>query len=333
MGRKQRLCVFYCALALFAALPNLAFGQSTGKIPRIGLLMWPSCEGSAWTWKAEFDPFIRGLRELGYEPVKTVTFECRSAGGHDSGLATAAAELVHLPVDIIVTTSQPAGRAAHDATDTIPIVTIVSGDPVAGGLAQSLAKPGGNLTGVSYYATELTAKRLELLKELIPGIATVGVLANPSVSYLPFEQDTKQAAGQLGIALRIHQVSAAADLKVALSQMEAEQVQAVFVLPDLMLAEESSRIADLALEHRLPTMAWGGWFTESGCLMAYSSDYVEMNHRLAYYVDRILKGAKPGDLPIEQPTTFKLSINLKTAKVLGLEVPSTLLLQADEVIE
>jgi len=140
----------YFALLLIALLPDLAFSQAAAKIPRIGLLMWSPCEGSTWTWQAEYDPFIRGLRELGYEPGKTVTFECRSAGGHDSGLATAAAELVQLPVDIIVSTSQPAGRAAHNASDTIPVVTIVSGDPVAGGLAQSLAKPGGNVTGVSY---------------------------------------------------------------------------------------------------------------------------------------------------------------------------------------
>jgi putative ABC transport system substrate-binding protein len=331
--RRRFTYSFSFAFALIALLPDLALGQAAEKNPRVGLLMWSPCDEPAWTWEAAFDPFIRGLRELGYRPGETILFECRSAGRRDSGFATAAAELVQLPVDIIVTTSQPAGRAAHRVSETIPIVTIVSGDPVAGGLAQTLAKPGGNVTGVSYYATELTAKRLELLKEMNPGISTVGVLANPNVAYLPFEQDTKQAAGQLGLALRIHQVSEAADLKIAFSQMRDEQVEAVFVLPDVMFADESSRIADLALEHRLPTMAWGGWFTESGCLMAYSSDYVEMIHRLAYYVDRILKGAKPGDLPIEQPTTFKLSINMKTAKVLGIEVPSVLLLQADQVIE
>ena len=331
MGRKQQLCILYLALALVTTLADRAAGQSVGKIPLIGLLTWSSCDESSL--KFEFGPFMRGLGEFGYKLGETVTFECQSAGGHYDGLATAAAALVHLPVDVIVTTSQPAGTAAHTATDTIPIVTVVSGDPIAAGLARSLAKPAGNLTGVSYYATELTAKRLELLKEMIPAVATVGVLANPNVSYLPFEEDTNRAAGRLDIALRVHQVSEPTDLKAAFSQMEAERVQAIFVLPDLMFASEARRIADLALDHHLPTMAWGGWFTEVGCLMAYSSDYAEMIHRLAYYVDRILKGAKPGDLPIEQPTTFKLSINLKTAQVLDVEVPETLLQRADKVIE
>jgi putative ABC transport system substrate-binding protein len=331
-GRTGGL-ICYAASALIALMPNFAVCQEAQKIPRIGLLMWSACAESGWTWETEFEPLIRGLRELGYEPGKTIAYECRGAGQRDSGLAEAVAELVQLPVDMIVSNSQPAGRAARLVTETVPIVTIISGDPVAGGLAQSLAKPGGNLTGVSYYATELTAKRLEIMKEALPGIGIVGVLANPVVSYLPFEADTKRAAAELGIALRIHQVTEPADLKTAFSQMAAEHVEAVFVLPDMMLSWESPRIADLALEHHLPTMAWGDWYTKAGCLMAYSTDYVALNHRLAYYVDRILKGAKPGDLPIEQPTTFKLSINLKTAKALGIEVPSTLLLQADQIIE
>jgi putative ABC transport system substrate-binding protein len=311
-------------------VPVLVLAQTPGKVPRIGMLTWADCDSAL---KYELAPFVRGLGELGYKPGETVALECRAAGEHDSGFAAAVAELVRLPVDIIVSGSQPAGRAAHNATHTIPIVTIVSGDPVAGGLADSLAKPGGNVTGVSYYATELTAKRLELLKEMIPEVGTIGVLANPNVSYLPFEEDAKRVASDLGIPLKIHQVNEADDLEVAFSQMKAEQVQAVFVLPDLMLGWETDLIARLAIEHRLPTMAWGNWFTESGCLMAYSADYEDLSHRLAYYVDRILKGAKPGDLPIEQPTTFNLSVNLKTAKALGIEVPATLLLQADEVIE
>jgi len=248
-------------------------------------------------------------------------------------MANAASRLVQRGVDVIVTSSQPAGRAARAATSNIPIVSVVSGDPVAAGLAKSLAHPGGNFTGVSYYATELTAKRLELLKEAIPGIVKIGVLANPEVSYLPFEADTHSAAAKLGIELSVHQVKQPADLEGAFSAMRQEMVQAVFVLPDLMIAGEAAHIAELAIENHMPSMAWGGWFTESGCLMAYSADYAEMNHRLAFYVDRILKGANPGDLPIEQPTTFKLSINLKTAAKLGLELPQAMLILADEVIE
>jgi putative ABC transport system substrate-binding protein len=209
----------------------------------------------------------------------------------------------------------------------------VSGDPVASGLARSIAKPGGNFTGVSYYATELTAKRLELLKELIPDIAKIGVLANPDLSYLPFEDDTKRAAEQLGIVQSVYYVSDPTGFKSAFAEMEAEKVQAVFVLPDVMFANNAAQIATLALEHHLPMMAWGTWFTEVGGLMAYSADYDQMNYRLASYVDRILRGAKPGDLPIEQPTTFHLSINLKTARALKLEVPESLLLLAEKVFE
>jgi putative ABC transport system substrate-binding protein len=320
------LAVVFSGIIMMLILPVFAAGQSSAtQMPRIGLLRWSSCNT---------DPsFLRGLVELGYKPGETVTIECRSAGGHDNGFATAAAELVQLGVDVIVTMSQPAGHAARNATNTIPIVTIVSGDPVAAGLARSLAKPGGNLTGVSYYATELTAKRLELLKEMIPEISKIDVLANPIVSYLPFEEDTKRAGGRLGVALRIHQVSQISDLASTFAAMKAENAQAVFVLPDVMFAYSAQRIAALALEHRLPTMAWGTWFTSAGCLMAYSARYDLIAHRLAYYVDRILKGAKPGDLPIEQPMKFNFSINLKTAKALGLEVPQTLLLRADEIFE
>jgi putative ABC transport system substrate-binding protein len=330
--RSIRQRCLYLACTLVVTLPGVAAGQSTStSMPRIGVLAWAPCDEAGL---ADISgPFMRGLGELGYKPGETVMIECRSADRRYDGFATAAADLVRLPLDVVVGDSEPVAHAAREATATIPIVTIISGDPVGGGLAHSLAKPGGNVTGVTYYATELTAKRLELLKELLPEVTTVGVLANPNVYYMPFEEDTKRAAGRLGITARVHQVSEPTDLKSAFSQMKAEGAQAVFVLPDLMLASEASRIAALALEHRLPTMAWGGWFTQLGCLMAYSSDYRAMSHRLAFYVDRILKGAKPGDLPIEQPTTFKLSINLKTAEALGIEVPQSILLLADEVIE
>ncbi len=320
----------YLACALVMTLPALAAAQSPPThTPRIGFLAWSACE----TPSSASPHFLRGLGDLGYKPGETVTIECRSAGRHDDGLVAAAVELVELGVEVIVSLSQPAARAAHKVTNTIPIVSIISGDPVAGGLARSLAEPGGNVTGVSYYATELTGKRLDLLKEALPELTTVHVLSNPVVSYLPFEEDTKRSAGRLGIKVRIHHVSEPTDLAIAFAAMKAESAQAVFVLPDLMLAHESSRIAALALEHRLPTMTWAFWYANAGCLMAYSAPYDDLSYRLAFYVDRILKGTKPGDLPIEQPTTFNLSINLKTAKALGLELPRTLLLRADEIIE
>jgi putative ABC transport system substrate-binding protein len=306
-------------------LPTFAAAQT----PLIGWLSWSHCE----TPSSASPHFLRGLGDLGYKPGETVTVECRSAGRHDDGLVAAATELVELGVDVIVSESEPAARAAHEVTDTIPIVSNFSGDPVAAGLARSLAQPGGNVTGLSYYATELTGKRLDLLKKAVPELTTVDVLSNPVVSYLPFEEDTKRAASRLGIAVRIHHVSEPTDLVNAFAAMKADSAQAAFVLPDLMLAHEASRIADLALEHRLPTMAWAYWYANVGCLMAYSAWYPDLTYRLAFYVDRILKGAKPGDLPIEQPTKYVLSINLKTAETLGLELPDTLLLQADNFIE
>jgi putative tryptophan/tyrosine transport system substrate-binding protein len=308
-----------CALlAVTLAVPLSA------QTPQIGLLAWSDCDQPL---------LLRGLEELGYRPGDTITIECRSADRNYDGLTKAASDLVGLDVDVIVGLSQPAGKAAHDATTSIPIVSIISGDPVAAGLVESLAEPGGNLTGLSYYATELTEKRLELLKEAVPDLTTVDVLANPALSYLPFEDDAKRAGARLGIETRIHHVSEPADLEGAFSTMKAENAQAVFVLPDMMLADESPHIASLALAHGLPTMAWGSWYTEEGCLMAYSAQYGDLIQRLAYYVDRILKGAKPADLPIEQPTEFELSINRKTAAALGIELPPALLLRADEVIE
>ncbi|RUU97717.1 ABC transporter substrate-binding protein [Mesorhizobium sp. M6A.T.Cr.TU.017.01.1.1] len=331
---KSKWRYHVCLASAFAmTLPSIATAQEPStQTPRIGLIAWWPCDMPYASDSSELGTFMRGLDELGHT-LTELSFECRSAGKHDGGLAAAAAELVQQPVDLIVTTSQPAAHAAHGATEAIPIVTIISGDPVAGGLAQNIAKPGGNVTGVSYYATELAAKPLELLMEVIPKLATVGVLANPEVAYLPFEEDAKRAARQLGVALNIHQVSAPDELDSAFSDMKAEGAQAVFILPDLMFSDQSTRIAALAIERRLPTMAWGPWFTEAGCLMAYSADYSGMGHRLAFYVDRILKGTKAGDLPIEHPTTFEMSINLKTANALGIDLPETVLLLADKVIE
>jgi putative ABC transport system substrate-binding protein len=259
--------------------------------------------------------------------------ECRSANNSLEGLATASAELVELRVDVIVSTSEPAARAIYGATKTIPIVSVFSGDPISAGMARSLAQPGGNATGVSYYATELTGKRLDLLKKAVPKLTTVDVLSNPDVSYFPFEEDTKRAAGLLGIAVRVHHVREPTDIDNAFATMKAETAQAVFVLPDLMLAGEGVRIAALALEGRLPTMTWGYWYAKQGCLLAYSARYNDLQYRLGYYIDRILKGANPGDIPIEQPTQYSLSVNLKTANTLGLKLPQTLLLQADNFIE
>jgi putative tryptophan/tyrosine transport system substrate-binding protein len=320
--RTLSLKVFACLIALGS--PALAVAQSAANLPRIGLLTWDACE---------MPDLIASLRDLGRIPGENIVIECRSAGKRYEGFATATAELVRLPVDVIVSESQPAGHMARSVTKTVPIVTILSGDPVGSGLVQGLSKPGGNLTGLTYYATELTGKRLELLQEMVPGISSVGVLANPDVSYLPFEEDTKQAAKLLGLALVVRQVREPSGLDDAIHQMKTEGAQAVFVLPDVMFASEAKRIADLALNERLPMMAWGGQFPGAGGLMAYSADYASLVRRLAVYVDKILKGAQPSNLPIEQAARFELSVNLRTARTLGLTIPPELLARADKVIE
>ncbi len=327
---KRGYHCFALVLVLILFFPLVAVAQSsTIETPRIGYLAFWPCE----TPSSAGSDFLRGLADLGYKLGETVMIECRSAELLLSGLDTAAAALVELQVDVIVSGSEPAARAAYGATKTIPIVSIYSGNPIAAGMARSLAEPGGNATGVSYYATELTGKRLDLLKQAVPELTRVDVLSNPAVSYFPFEEDTKRAAERLGIAVRVHHVLEPTDIDKAFTVMKAEHAQAVFVLPDLMLSGEGSRIAALALEQRLPTMTWGYWYANQGCLLAYSAWYPDLDYRLAFYVDRILKGAKPGDLPIEQPTKYVLSINLKTAETLGLKLPQTLLLQADNFIE
>jgi len=311
---------------LLAVLPAASvFAQPASKVPRIGWLsFWKTCETSS---------FESGLRDFGYVPGTSVVIECRTAARRYDRLPIAAEELVQLGVDVIVATSQPEARAAIEATKTIPIVMIASGDPVGSGLVKSLSHPGGNVTGLTYYATELTAKRLELLREAVPGITRIGVLANPAVAYLPFETDTLRAAASLRLSVAVHQVSEPPDIDIAVAEMANEGVAAVFVLPDMMLAGEAERIAAVALRHRLPTMAWGFWFTEAGGLLSYSAEYPNMIQSLAGIVDKIIKGAKPGDIPIDQPTLFRLSINQRTARALGIALPPSLLALANEVIE
>jgi putative tryptophan/tyrosine transport system substrate-binding protein len=321
---KPTLRMSAMALGLAVGLPSLVYAQPVTTLPKIGLLAWDSCNEPE---------LIAGLKELGRIPGENLLIECRSAGARYEGFPKAAAELARLPVDVIVAASQPAGRAAREATATIPIVMIASGDPVSSGLAQSLSAPGGNVTGVTYYATELTGKRLALLKEMVPTASTIGVLANPATADLPFEKDARQAAKALGLTLITRQVSEPGDLDEAFRQMKAQGAQAVFVLPSMTFSDRAKQIADLALAQRVPLMASGSWFTGAGGVMAYSADYANLIRRLALYVDKILKGAQPSTLPIEQPARFELSINVRAAHALGLEIPPSLLAQADRVVE
>ena len=313
------------ALLLTFSLGGSAPAQPSSKVPHVGWLdFWPYCDASS---------LESGLRDLGYVPGTSVIIDCRSADRRYERLPTAAAELVKGNVDVIVAPNHPTAQAAHDATQTIPIIMIASGDPVASGLVKSLGHPGGNVTGLTYYATELTAKRLELLREAVPNLTRIGVLANPVVAYLPFENDTLRAAAALGLGVVIHHVSEPADIDSAIEKMIGEGVGAVFVLPDLMLADQAERIGRVALLHRLPSMAWGSWFTKAGCLMAYSAEYPNMTRSLADFVDKILKGAKPGDLPIDQPYLFRLSINPNTSRALGITLSPSFVDRVDDEIE
>jgi putative ABC transport system substrate-binding protein len=319
----MRRCSTALLLTFFLSGPVL--GQPESKVPHIGWLdFWPNCDASS---------LESGLRDLGYVPGTSVIIDCRSADRRYERLPAAAAELVKLNVDVIVAPSHPTAQAAHDATQTIPIVMIASGDPVASGLVKSLGHPGGNVTGLTYYATELTAKRLQLLRDAVPNLTKIGVLANPAVAYLPFEKDTLRAGTALGLDVVIHHVSEPSDIDNAIEEMAKEGAGAVFILPDLMLAGQAERIGRVALSHRLPTMAWGQWFSKAGCLMAYSAEYPNMTRSLAGFVDKILKGAKPGDLPIDQPYLFRLSINPHTARALGITLSPSFVARVDDEIE
>jgi putative ABC transport system substrate-binding protein len=326
----QRLAVallISLVLALLTA-PLAAEAQTAGRVYRVGYLGWRA------SWCAD-QALKDGLRELGYVEGRNLAIECRDAGGRYDRLPAAAAELVGLKVDVIVALSHANAFAAKAATATIPIVMLASGEPVAAGLVASLARPGGNMTGLTYYATELSAKRLELLKEVAPRVARVAVMDNPTAAYLnfPFLRDTERAAQVLGLQLHVMRVGEPNEVERVFTLAAKEGVDALFVLPDLMFSTQAKQIAELAMKHRWPTMAWGKWFAHEGALMAYAADYADLGRRAAVYVDKILKGRKPADLPVEQPTKFQLIINLKTAKALGLTIPQSVLARADEVIQ
>jgi putative ABC transport system substrate-binding protein len=313
-------------LSVFAAaLP--ANGQQPVKVPRIGYLSprpGPSPLDEA---------FRQGLRELGYAESQNIAIEYRWANWGSDRLAAFAAELVRLKVEVIVSTGgNPAALAAKDATRMIPIAFITA-DPVGLGLVPSLSRPGGNLTGINIMTAELNPKRLDLLKEAVPGVSRVGVLANPgSHAYRTARRDLEEAARSLSVGLHFREVRGPNELDNAFSAMARERVGALLVVNDAMLFSQRGRIVDLAAKARLPGIYEWREFAEAGGLMSYGANISDMYRRLAAYVDKILKGAKPGDLPIEQPTKFELVINLKTAKALALTIPQSVLIRADEVI-
>jgi putative tryptophan/tyrosine transport system substrate-binding protein len=324
------------ALGLLAA-PLAAGAQPAGKVPRIGILSpaSPSDTGRNPSDLAVlFAAFREGLRELGYVEGRNIQIESRWAEGNYDRLPGLAADLVRLKVDVIVTYGTPAAQAAKGATGTIPIVMAAIIDPVASGLVTSLARPGGNITGQSMMSPDLAEKQLQILKELVPKTSRVAVLHNPAnPGNAPQVRHAQDAARALGVRLQILGARGPSEIDSAFSAMAAEQAGAVIVLVDAVLQSNRARIADLAARHRLPAVYGLHEYAEAGGLLAYGPNRLDMFRRAATYVDRILKGAKPGDLPVEQPSTFTLVINLKTAKALGLTIPPSLLLRADQVIE
>jgi putative ABC transport system substrate-binding protein len=308
--------------------PLAAAGQQAAKVARIGLLRTGSPPDPA------LDAFKEGLRELGYVEGQNVVLHVRFAGGRLDRLPALAAELVLRDVDVVVTGGEAAIQAARVATRTIPIVMGASNDPVGAGLVESLARPGGNITGSTILAPELSRKRLGLLKEIGPGIVRVAVLSDPTSPGIGRDlEETQSAARALGFRLHVWTVRAPKDLDEAFAGMRRERAEAVMVLADPVFTASRVRIVKLVAAARLPSIYYWKDFVDAGGLMSYGPSLQGLYRRAATYVDKILKGAKPGDLPVEQPTKFELVINLKTAKAVGLTLPQSLLLRADQVIE
>ena len=313
------------------AAPLAAEAQQAGKVWRIGLLSYAASDsGGAARWKA----FRERLRELGYVEGQNVFFESRWGDAQVGRLRGLAAELTDAKVDILVTASSEAALAAKQATRSIPIVTATGGDPVRLGIVAGLARPGGNVTGVFSLSNDLAGKRLEFLKQLIPRVARVAFLreSDNRASALNL-RDAESAARPLGLVVQSVGVRGPKELAVAFVAMKRARADAVIVLESTAFFPDRQRIADLALRRRLPMAAQVREYAEAGALISYGTDYFDLFRRAAMYVDKILKGAKPADLPIEQPTKFELIINLKNAKALGLTIPQSLLQRADQVIE
>jgi ABC-type uncharacterized transport system substrate-binding protein len=314
----------------FLTAPFAAEAQQTRKIPRVGVL------GGQSPTDSPAPPILalrQGLRELGYVEGQNIAIEWRWAHGKLERFPDLAAELVKLEVDIIVAATVPGVQAAQKATRTIPIVMGFVSDPVAFGLVASLARPGGNTTGLGVPTPEISGKRLQLLREVAPTVGRVAVLSDPSQPGILVDlKGTEVAARALSVQLQVAEARSTGELDRAFAAIARERVAGIVVLPSTVLYASRVRIAQLAAKHRLPTSGWAREFPEAGCLMSYGANQPDVARRAAYFVDKILEGAKPGDLPVEQPTKFELVINLKTAKALGLTIPPSLLARADEVI-
>jgi putative ABC transport system substrate-binding protein len=312
----------------FLIIFRLAQAQQPTKIVRIGYLN----PGDPVSRTYRTEAFRQGLKDLGYIEGKNVIIEYRFAEARIDRLPELARDLVHLKVDVIFAGSLPATEAAKNATQMIPIVTS-SQDPVQSGLVAGLPRPAGNITGLANLTSELVGKRLELLKEVIPQLSRVAVLWTPSTPESTTWRRTEVAAQSLGVQLRAAEVRDRDDLEAAFAVIKRERAEAVFMIRSPIVNDLTRRIANLAAESRLPAIYDEKRFPQLGGLMSYGTDLADVDRRAAIYIDKILKGAKPADLPVERPTKFELVINLKTAKALGLKIPAHLLMEAATVIE
>jgi putative tryptophan/tyrosine transport system substrate-binding protein len=325
---KAKILVYALPILILATI-HLAEAQQPGKVPRIGFLAGPSSS----FFLPRLNAFRDGLHDLGYFEGKNIVIEYRYAEGKLDRLPDLAAELVRLKVDLIVAASTPGVLAAKKATNTIPIV-MQTGDPVGTGLVASLARPGGNVTGLTLLAPDLGGKRLELLKEAFPKVSRVAVLWNSTnPAQVPEWKETEGAAQGLGVQLQSVEVRSLKDFDSAFSAITKERAQALLTMPDPLNSSQAKHIVDFATKNRLPAMYAAPEFVDAGGVMSYAPSYTDLWRRLAVFVDKILKGAKPADLPVEQPKKFEFIINLKAAKQMGLTIPPNLLARADKVIK
>ena len=330
MDRRRFVTITTLGLASRRAV---AEAQPAGKVYRIGLIYFGS-RGFEPTTYPEDRAFVLGLQEHGYALGRNLSIEFRTAEGKQERYPALAAELVRLKVDVIVTPGTLATVAAKQATTTIPIVMVSVGDPVGTGLVASLARSGGNITGLSDVNVDLSAKRVELLKQTVPAATRMAVVLNPGHPPNAAQlRETQVAAHALGVELLPFEVRRPEDLEPAFAAIGRKRSQAVIILPDSLMGTNQQRIAGLTVRHRLPAVYSTRPFVDAGGLMAYGANFLDLLRRSAAYVDKILRGTKPADLPVEQPTKFVLVINGKTAKTLGLTIPQSVLLRADEVIQ
>jgi putative ABC transport system substrate-binding protein len=331
---KKRRCamtekLLWLVTALLLACIHLAEAQQPAKISRIGYLN----ANSPYTNPARIEAFRQGLRELGYVEGKNIVIEYRWADGKLDRLPSLAAELVRLKVDVIVSAGPPGTRAAKEATATIPIIMGFDNDPIGNGFVASVARPGGNITGLATLVPELSGKQLELLKEVVPKISRVAVFGTSTQPGAAQSlKEVERAAGALGLRLQYLDVPDPRDLATAFQAATKGHAEAVIVLQSAVINRQRKQIVDLAAKNRLPAIYQQTEYTEAGGLMYYGANVADLFRRAATYVDKILKGTKPADLPVEQPTKFELVINLKTAKQIGLTIPPNVLARADRVI-